>query len=359
MERRVLGKNCGCRVASRKDGEAGVNDACHTYTGGVTKHEGRVLAHPFVYPIFWGSAWSKRGPTGAITWEHGALTSVGDCINALRGKWLDGLRQYGVQDFGVFSGMADTLASGTDPTGLTSSAIATEIIRYITWSQIGVPTASELQRCFVIFLPNTADLTDAPGACGYHDSTYYAKTTGDHNLFYAVISMKGVDASKSGDDVINAVSYCISHELAEMFTNPDGRGWFADADPVHGRSQTCEIGDICETKTNGQALGKWTIEQFWSQSVGGCYDASSPAPTPSGPTPPADPHGPVKPPHVICQKLAIRIGQLESQIVDLMREPGGPSRTTQMQLLESELATLQKSYEQQCSVTPGKIRDLR
>jgi hypothetical protein len=327
----------------------------------VTKHDGRVLVHPYVYPIFWGSAWSKRGSTGAISWEHAALTSVVDCINALRGKWLDGLKQYGVQDLGVFSGMSDTLAPGTDPAGLTGTQIQNEVIRYITWSQVGVPTTNELQRCFIIFLPNTADLTDFPGACGYHDSAFYNKTSGDHNLFYSVISMKGVDASKSGDDVINSVSYCISHELAEMFTNPDGRGWFADADPVHGRAQTCEIGDICETKGEVLALGKWTIEKFWSQQDNACYDPSSVAPAPPA-NPPSTPSGPPKPPPhphpIICQQLSIRIGHLESEILQVMMEPSGPSRNSQLNLLESELASLQRQYQQQCTVTPGRPRKL-
>jgi hypothetical protein len=358
MEKQIFRKDCGCRVAKAKNGEGGVNDDCHNYTGGVTKHDGRVLARPFVYPIFWGSAWSKRGPTGAITWQHGALTSIVDFINALSGKWLEGLSQYGVQSIGVFPGEPDTLAAGTDPTKLTGAQIVAEVIRYVTWSQVGVPTTNELQRCFMIFLPNTADMTDFPGACGYHQSTYYNKTTGDHNLFYAVIGMKGVDASKSGDDVINSVSFCISHELAEMFSNPDGRGWYADADPAHGRTDSCEIGDICETKGNVQALGKWTIEKFWSQKDSNCYDPSSLAPAPSDPSSSSGPtSNPITHPlDLTCQEISVRIGHLESQIMDVRREPAGPSRTAMLQIIELELGRLQREYQQKCTITPGKLR---
>lgn len=330
----------------------GVNDGCHNYTGGVTGHNVRVLANPFVYPIFWGSAYSTRDATGVVTWEHPCIASMGDFLAALRATWLGGLNQYGVQTMGSFQGEVDTLTPGTDPSGLSQGQIEQELIRFITWSQVGVPLPNETQRCFLIMLPTTADLSDAPGACGYHGSTYYGKTSGDHNLFYAVIGTKGVSTALSGDDFINRVSYCISHELAEMFTNPDGHGWFADADPSVGRDQTCEIGDICETKGTVLTLGKWTVEKFWSQETKDCFDPSSPAPSPT-PTPTPSPtplHPHPTPQRQACQQLAVRIGQLESAILQVSREPEGPAKQTQLHQLEQQLGTVQRTYQQQCMV---------
>ena len=107
MTEQMYRRDCGSRVAIRTQGAAGVNDGCHSYTGGVTRHDGRVLANPFVYPIFWGSAYSTRGPTGAMASEHAALTSITDFIQTLRGAWLNGLAQYGVSGW-ASSRMADT-----------------------------------------------------------------------------------------------------------------------------------------------------------------------------------------------------------------------------------------------------------
>jgi hypothetical protein len=306
-----------------------------------------VLANPFVYPIFWGSAYSTRSSTGVLTWQHPCVASIGTFLNALRGKWLSGLSQYGVHTLGAFEGEPDTLAPGTDPTGLTGAQIEHELIRFITWSQVGVPLPNEAERCFLMVLPPTAALTDAPGACGYHLSTYYAKASGENNLFYAVIATTGVSPALSGDDFINNISYCISHELAEMFTNPDGQGWFADAEPATGE-QSCEIGDICETKGTVQTLGKWTVEKYWSQADDTCFDPSSPAPQPT-PTPVPPPVPPPRPPpRQACQILAVRLGQLESAILQVSREPPSPTRQAQLQELERELATTQATYRREC-----------
>jgi hypothetical protein len=353
-------RNCG-GVASQLDGQANINATCHNYTGGVTMHNGRVLANPFVYPIFWGSAFSQRGATGALISHHACVDSLSDFLNALRSKWLSGLAQYGVHTLNFFPGQLDTIAPGTDPTGVTRADVRAELIRWITYAQVGVPLPDELQRCFLVFLPTTATMTGDEGACGYHENGYYAKTSGNRNLFYSVISTQGVSTALSGDDFINQISYCISHELAELFTNPDGRGWFADPDLAQGRTDTCEIGDICETKGTVKTLGKWTVEKYWSQTGSDCFDSTSPAPAPPGP--PAPPVGgppvghPPQPPLPIgCQQLAVRLGQLETQIEQITREPPSPTSQAVLRQLEQELAAAQADYERQCVIHPPPRR---
>ncbi|MBV9357279.1 MAG: hypothetical protein JO023_17350 [Chloroflexi bacterium] len=304
-----------------------------------------MLADPIVYPIFWGSAYATRNASGAVTRQHPCVASMGDFLNGLRVSWLGGLHQYGVLSLGYVDGEPDTLAPGTDPTGVTQSQAEQELVRFITWSGAGVPQPEETQHCFVLLLPPGASLSDAPGACGYHGSTYYAKATGDHNLFYAVIATPALSPSESGDAFINSISYCISHELAEMFTNPDGRGWFADASPAQRRDQVCEIGDICELAGLVQTAGKWTVEKYWSQTGQTCFDPASGVPAP---IPPPAPPPPGPPPHVNCQVLAERLGQLEAAIAQISRDPASPSQQAQLQQLERELFAAQTAYQREC-----------
>jgi|GEM_PF-2513861 len=350
----------GCRcggVAIRRDTRereaGGVNDACHTYTGGVTKHEGRVLATPFVYPLFWGSAYAKQ-TNGIITWKHPCVASAHAFLADLMGTWLTGLNQYGVESGGnFFEPEILPLAPGTDPTSLSQPQIEAQLIAYIKSSQVGVPDPEELSRCYLIFLPPTASLAEYPGACGYHGHTLYGKTSGDSNLFYAVISTDGVDTSLSGDAFINQVSYCVSHELAEMFTNPDDRGWFADADPAHGRNQQCEIGDICETRPDGLYRGRWQVEQYWSQKDNACLDPATipvPATTPV-PSGGAVGHGLPHPPPVNCAELSLQIGKLITAMEHESQQPhaiGAPATST----TSKQLAALQAEYQKECLGKP-------
>jgi hypothetical protein len=251
------------------------------------------------------------------------------------------------------SGFGPAGCTGKDPNSLTWPDIQQEVERFIDWAGIGIPDPDELDRCYLVVLPTAAVMTDAPGACGYHQSGYYEKADGDHNFFCAVISTQGVSTALSGDDFINQISYCISHELAEMFTNPDGRGWFADADSTAGRPKVCEVGDICETKGYVQTLGKWTIEKYWSQSDHGCLDPSAPAPSAGGGHDPIPvPTDPGSPPRAECEALAQRISQLESAMAQLEMAPASPSRQKQLQQLEHSLETAQATYQTQCVVKP-------
>lgn len=102
-------------------------------------------------------------------------------------------------------------------------------------------------------------------------------------MFFAVIRSDGSNLAKPADYAA-AVSYCVSHEIVEMATNPDTiNGWLT----LSGTTK-CEIGDMCECQSmagcNGAQtvtyFGSWSVEKYWSNIDKDCFDPST-LPTPS------------------------------------------------------------------------------
>jgi hypothetical protein len=208
----------------------------------------------------------------------------------LNGKWLTGLLQYGVTDGGCFdAGFTDAAHSQVPSSGSVSRTDVTNFLtQYLNWSGVGTPDANadQLRNCFLVFLPPGVPMSDAAGACGYHHHAKYGKSDGDDNLFFSVISTPAsINLLTPAQLFVDLVSYCVSHELAEMFTNPDDRGWFSGG---AGTRQGCEIGDICECPfpdcSSGaltvQYMSKWAIEKYWSQKEGVCINPDNLEPDP-------------------------------------------------------------------------------
>jgi hypothetical protein len=205
----------GCGGPSRSN-SGDVNGFCHTFTGGVVPHEGRVITSPVVFPIFWGSTYSARDNNGVLNWRHPGAAAMRDFVNDLIfGNWLAGLSQYGVgrghatvdEPAGCFDPVIPSLAPNQDVNSVDEASIRQFLVKHLDSSGIGNPSTNELRHCFLIFLPTTAVLSDAPLACGYHKHGKYQKSDGDDNLFFAVIATKGQFDSNARAD------FCRSGEL--------------------------------------------------------------------------------------------------------------------------------------------------
>lgn len=130
------------------------------------------------------------------------------------------------------------------------------------------PASSEQNLTYLILPPAATSLSyqgSTSGFCGYHYNGKYQITTGDDNLFWAVVQ-EGTQGS-SGQAFANSISYCVSHELGEMFTNRDGQGYVS--------SKGCEIGGICESSDPNTCCStvsylQWQVETYWSQQDKGC-----------------------------------------------------------------------------------------
>src|ERR1700730_7158754 len=84
----------------------------------------------------------------------------------------------------------------------------------------------------------------------FHDSSH------NNDLFWALVRTDKGNRS-SGKALIDDISLCVSHEIAEALTNRDGRGYFKGK---------CEIGDVCEPPCAPEFPYRgWSVEQYWSQ----------------------------------------------------------------------------------------------
>jgi hypothetical protein len=122
--------------------------------------------------------------------------------------------------------------------------IRTAVAAFETTSDAGVANA------WVVFLPGgvNVDLGDGKTcqwALGYH--WWY-----DGNRPYSVIP----DCGSSG--------WTVSHEIAEMVTDPTGFGWYSDADVQNAGG---EIGDLCNFPVTVEGH---TVTALWSNADGDC-----------------------------------------------------------------------------------------
>jgi hypothetical protein len=122
-----------------------------------------------------------------------------------------------------------------------------------------IPAANN-NSCYFVFLPiNTVSVSpfgrsDSPSAsvAGYHSAFQLA--SGQH-VYYAVIAYDAI-----------ASAYTVSHELAELVTNPEGFGWQAPRITASSVINE-EIADVC---TELASFHGENISQFWSRSLGRC-----------------------------------------------------------------------------------------
>jgi hypothetical protein len=137
------------------------------------------------------------------------------------------------------------------------------------------PAGDEENLVYLIFAPLDTTLSlggQTTGFCGYHWHGKYNASTARDNLFWVVMDGKAYKTiSNVGQQFVDSISYCVTHELSEVFSNPDGQGYYND--------NGCEIGDLCEaTPTVGCCItvpyvvsGRtWKVERYWSNVDSKC-----------------------------------------------------------------------------------------
>lgn len=238
-----------------QDIHAGVNDPCHGFTGGVAANKGHVIPHPAVFAIYWDPYFGGN---------PGAVASMNQFIGELvSGAYMIGLRDYGV-GFGSFAGsVVIDLKAHPAPASLTDAQLAATLTGWFGDGTVPLkPAVNDTSHVYLVFAPSTTALTlgsITSGFCGYHQHTKFNPASSNDDVFWAVV--QGYSKAAAGKDFVNSISFCVSHELAEAFSDRDGQGWTA--------SNGCEIGDLCEQ--NGTvAYGDWQVEQYWSNSAKGC-----------------------------------------------------------------------------------------
>lgn len=245
--------------------EGGVNGQCHDYTGGVKANNARIISNPGIVLILWGNYYNIRAD---------ALTSAQTLMTDLvTGAFMNGLAQYGVAPGSLVSSVViDTNAQNPAPKTIDENQLQDKLINWIKAGTVSpTPSVNEANLLYFIFPPTDTQLTLTDGKtnfCGYHKhAKYHHNESSNDDLFWAVVGTNGANQT-NGNTLIHSVSYCVSHELVEAFSNCDDQGFHAD--------NGCEIADICETKTFFPNYRGWIVEQYWSNWDNSCIQGSQP-----------------------------------------------------------------------------------
>jgi hypothetical protein len=205
---------------------------------------------------------------------------------------MNGLVQYGVGR-GSLGGtvVIDTDAGNPAPETLDQPAVISQLKKWITGPTPVVtptPALNEDNLCYFIFPPTTAQLTQDglngdTDFCGYHFWDKVNPSSTNSDLFFGIVSTKSAKANSVTDRAfVESLSACISHELAELFSDRDSAGYVSAACTNPDKtSETCEIGDICESAGNFsyQRTGSpsiWSVEQYWSNWENSCIHGNKP-----------------------------------------------------------------------------------
>jgi hypothetical protein len=239
-------------------GGDGTNASCHGNTDGVDPNEKAIIPNVRVMVVCWGKFYDDHPD---------ALDSAyALCKDLVTGPYLNGATQYGVGR-GSMVGSA-RIVDTAPPATLSPDEARSRIVGFVRDTIPDKPAINEQALLYVLFTPPATKPTIASGNddfCGYHDSAKFHDESAHNDLFYAVIRTDKGDTS-SGTALIQSVSGCVSHEIAEAVTSRDGRGYFKGS---------CEIGDLCE-QTGTHDYRGWQVEQYWSQWDRTCINGEAP-----------------------------------------------------------------------------------
>ncbi|MBU3062721.1 hypothetical protein KO481_14465 [Nocardia sp. NEAU-G5] len=259
------------------------NAVCRCDTSGVAADENTkfVIAHPAVAVICWGTYYHPIIRVGAGTRINAGLDAAKRlCQDLLAGQYVNQLSQYGVGHGSV----VQAVQLNVNPPATLTEAEAATFLKGNIPGGVRSPAVDEANLLYVLFLdpatkPTVLDSSGMPlptgSFCGYHKSAKYNDNSVGDDLFYAVIRTDNRKGNTPAGTIAN-VAYCVSHELAEIVTNPrDTQGYTG--------TQGCEISDLCET---GGKCGtnccttfgyrNWNVEQYWSNWASNCVRGDDP-----------------------------------------------------------------------------------
>jgi hypothetical protein len=278
IERMPLRKSpCGCGGVSlrsdfRGQRAGGVNQPCHGFLGGVTAHQSHIVPNPRIVLVYWDQYFTNT---------PAAVTSMDQFVSDLAtGGYWGGLGQYGVGGASLQGHAVINMKTFPTPNSQNPGQAFSETqmqSQLIAWLDQGVvtpkPAGSEENLVYLIVAPSDTTLSlggTTGGFCGYHQHGKYNASTSRDNLIWGTV--QGYSKATTGQAFVDSISYCVSHELSEAFSNPDGQGYFND-------SNGCEIGDICEAAATGGIITvpykTWQVERYWSNMDAQCISGPS------------------------------------------------------------------------------------
>jgi len=220
---------------------------------------GPVVYCPLVYTSFWGASWTNSNASLASQLNQ----FVQDLMQA--GPWMNVLTQYGLSGAGA---LAQSSFLEFVPKTLTVSSYEAIFQSCINAGLIPEPenvNNSRIVSIVLVFLDSSVIINGGgrqlnfPGApdAGYHDSF---NTAAGNPFIYAF--------SEFAD--LKTITTIMSHEFAEMVTDPLYTAWTPD-------QAQHEIGDYCEGQNTTITVGgrTWTVQQMWSDVANACVVGSA------------------------------------------------------------------------------------
>jgi hypothetical protein len=234
-----------------------VNSDCHGNLAGVDRNSGSVLANVRVFVVCWGSYYTDH-PDGL---EYARKL----CEDLVTGNYFNQLSQYGIGR-GSIAG-SKVIDDKVPPAKFSEDHLRDKLKSWIG-PQLIAPGVDESSLLYLVFPPPQSVPTITSGKdgfCGYHQHAKFNNDSRGDDLFWGMARTDKSDTT-TGRGLIEAISYCVSHEIAEAVTNPGGGGYFKG---------DCEIGDLCEQNGTFQ-YRSWQVEQYWSQLDSACIQGDSP-----------------------------------------------------------------------------------
>ncbi len=201
----------------------------------VSHDGGTVMQKPKVQLLFWGNAWANDPSLSAT-----ASQLFDAAHQIMRGRYLDGMRQYGTGGNGYITGANFVLADPPNPFSMSD-------VGNLTWALIDSghfpdPHDSPGPNFYCVFVsPGVNPSAAANGAHSFADDTDVFDTA---RIWTAWIKFMSFDA----------MTRTFSHELVEFCSDPGGDGW--QVEPRNDENWN-EIVDVCGGRRGGSMGCCW------------------------------------------------------------------------------------------------------
>jgi hypothetical protein len=213
-------------------------------------HDGEVMGFPRVQVIYWGQPYTTSTSQALDAFFNSTFST----------SYFASLNEYNV-NMPTFLGSVNLPHDPTQSQSLSMDDMKNVMIAWLDGGLLPeVPSLTEGNLGYLIFLPPEITVSTPVPACAYHDYAFFHKVLGKQNLFFGVVFATSLPVQTS----IAVQMQAASHELVEMFTDRSHNGWYA--------SDGSEIADICSLcGVDGPMVNGIIVASYWRNSVGTCF----------------------------------------------------------------------------------------
>ena len=213
--------------------------------------------HPRVYIIFWGPKWSSSSTRSVVR------AAVVNTIKAMRGSSYQHILTQYYDRAGQVTGdvrLAGVWRDRTKPRGdLTASN------RGVRRAAREIAHAVAVKRWHNSLNAQYLLLIDSPEPTGYCARNANRSLRGAVFVFSIVpwLGPRGIGCG--GNSLAEAYGSTVSHEYAEMVTDPLANAWARGSPAGHNN----EIADLCSSRPDARVRGVW-MQKIWSNRLHRC-----------------------------------------------------------------------------------------